>query len=105
VNGVIPQRERVAQVLERKRVLGETLLSGEARDMAERDHQMVVCELELARADAGGQGDAPALEVDRLDRARVEIRARAHRRRMGAMVSRMPMLPGTTSGSMGWNVR
>ena len=73
----ITQRERVAQILEREGVLGEPGLAGEARHVAERDHQVVVVELELARAEARRGDNPPALQVDPLHRPRVEVRAGA----------------------------
>jgi hypothetical protein len=48
VNGVVPQHEGVAQILERQGVLAEPGLAGKARDVAEGDHELVVSELELA---------------------------------------------------------
>src|SRR2546421_6898699 len=40
------QRERVTQVLERQRVLGEPGLAGEARHVAERHDQVIVVQLD-----------------------------------------------------------
>ena len=77
VDGVIAQDERVAEILERQRVLGEAGLAGEARHVAEGDHEVVVLEEELLRAEARRRDHALAPEVDALDRPRVEVRARA----------------------------
>lgn len=77
VDGVVAQHEGVAQVFERQGVLAEARLAGEARDVAESDHEVVISELELARANARGEGDPAALQIDLLDGARVEIRPRA----------------------------
>src|SRR5204862_4016623 len=66
---------RVAEVLERQRVLGEPRLTGEARDVAERDHEVVVLERALARAEARRGCHALLVEVDSVHGAGVEVRA------------------------------
>ena len=77
VDEPVPYGERVAEVLERERVLGEAVLAGEAGHVAQRDDEMVEGQIPVLRAEPGGHRHAPTLEVDLLDRARVEVRGRA----------------------------
>ena len=77
VDDVVAQHQRVAEVLEGQRVLGEAGLAREARHVAERDDEVVVLERQRPRPEAGAHGDDLVLEVDRLHRACVEVRARA----------------------------
>src|SRR6266508_4579391 len=73
VDRVISQGQGIAQVLERQGMLRQTRLAGEARHVAERDHEMVVRHVELLRPESGRRRHPPAFEVDALDHARVEI--------------------------------
>src|SRR5262249_27200427 len=75
MNGMVPEREGIAQVLEGQRVLRESRLAGKTRGIAERDDEMVAFELEPASAHAGGERNPPPIEVDRLDGPRVKVRA------------------------------
>jgi hypothetical protein len=77
MDGVVPQHEGIAQILERQGMLAEPGLAGEARHVTEGDHELVVPELELARADTSGERDTASLQIDFLDGAGVEIRPRA----------------------------
>src|SRR2546422_2795553 len=77
VDDAVPKRERVAEVLERQRVLGEPGLTREARYVAERDHGVVVLERALARAEARRRGHTLPVEIDLVHGARIEVRARA----------------------------
>ena len=74
---MIAQDERVAEVLERQRVLGEAGLPREAGHVAEGDDEVIVLERQRPRPEARAHGDDLVLQVDRLDRARIEVRARA----------------------------
>ena len=58
-------------------MLAEPGLASKAGDVAEGDHEVVIRELELARAHPRGEGDALALQIDLFDGPRVEIGARA----------------------------
>src|SRR5437660_327940 len=75
--GTVLTRERVAEVFERQRVLGEPGLTREARDVAERDHEVVVLERALARAEARRRRHTLPVEIDLVHGTRVEVRARA----------------------------
>jgi len=77
VDEPVPQGQRVAEVLEGQGVLGEAGLTGEAGDGAEGDDEVVVLEVARRGAEPGGGDHAPARQVDPLDRAGVEVRARA----------------------------
>ena len=74
---MVAEGQGVSEVFEGQRVLAQPRLTGEGGDVAEGDHEMVVLELELARAHAGGEGDAATREVDLLDSAGIEVRTRA----------------------------
>src|SRR5437879_7180155 len=76
LDGAVAERERVAQVLARERVLGEPGLAGEARHVAERHDQVIVVQLELPRPETRRGNHSLALQVDPLDPARVEVWAR-----------------------------
>src|SRR5256885_334518 len=58
-------------------VLGEPGLTREARDVAERDHEVVVLERALARAEARRRRHTLPVEIDLVHGTRVEVRARA----------------------------
>ena len=73
---VAAQMERVGQVLERHRVLGQAAQAAEIRDVAERDHQMVVGDRVRVRAEARAGHHHLARQVDRFDLAHVDVGAR-----------------------------
>ena len=70
---VVAQVERVLQVLEGQRVLGQPAQATEVGDRAECEHQVVVAELVRVRQEARRGGDGPPLEVDRLHLADVQL--------------------------------
>ncbi len=76
VDDVVAQGERVAEVLERECVFGEAPQPAEVRDVAEREHQMVVVQDVLVRAEPRRGRDRAVAEVNGLDLADVQVRAR-----------------------------
>ena len=77
LNQVIPQGQRVGQRAEGLAVLDHAGHAEKVRDAAECDHQVVVGQLELARAEAGADGDHLAGQVDGFHFAHDQLRVRA----------------------------
>src|SRR5882757_1174688 len=70
-------------------------------DVAERDDQVIVFELELARAEPGADGYDLLLQ-SMSSTSRMIRFVRGQRRRMGETTLVRPIDPEMTSGSIGW---
>jgi hypothetical protein len=89
---VVAQVDRVGHALEAERVLAQAGDVGEARDRAERDHEVGVGD-----AEAPGLGldvDAPGLRVERDGRAEQQVGVRRHRPDRDEHVARLDRARG-----------
>src|SRR5438876_278367 len=76
VDDVIAQDEPVAEVLEGQRVLLKPRLTGKARDVAERDDEMIVLQLVRSRPKTRAGRHDLVLEIDGLHLSAVEVGVR-----------------------------
>src|SRR5439155_19827115 len=77
MDGVVSQDQGIAKVLEGHGVLGKPRLAHEARDVADRNDEVIVFELVRPRTKAGARRHGLIFEVDRLHLPRVEVGVRA----------------------------
>src|SRR5437667_12535731 len=73
VNHMVPNEQRIAKILERNRVLGQTAQAAKIRDIAERQHQMIVMNYVWLRAQSGGGSNSLVLKVNRFHLAHVQV--------------------------------
>src|SRR5437867_5374328 len=78
MNHVIADKERVAQVLERNGVLRQSAQPAKISDVAKCQHQMIVRKDIRVWVKTRSRRDCLILDINRLDLAHMEVRARQH---------------------------